>query len=413
MNVSNSGYYYILASSKLNDPTPVSATNVLDFVSSSSKSVNSINVIPVDTPSTYISGQKGTYIFSLAYPDGVILDTSEIEKLLPDLNVTLQNSVPVQTTLATYNNELVVNFTFTGYGFYTLTIYGQYVSGLITYSISHSQQITVTPITKTSVGMSLTFGINSLNTNQSYVIPLYLYYGNGTRMDLSDTELAFAYSTLYILDGNTVIHTYAPSNFSAGVIDFAIAPLKTGQYTFFANVAKFSISGVKVHASLSKVINVSPAVASPLTAFENFWNELGSSLSQNLLVTFLVTLTILAGAYFIKIFWTHIRGDKKTATQINDTILADAIKHLEQPYSQMSDTLKAFTGLEYSEQSKFLTASKEVLRLEKVTIGGKQTDLEKVRDYIMKVKRHPDGASIFSRIASKAKKDLEARGGKK
>ena len=33
-----------------------------------------------------------------------------------------------------------------------------------------------------------------------------------------------------------VIHTYAPSNFSAGVIDFAIAPLKTGQYTFFANV---------------------------------------------------------------------------------------------------------------------------------------------------------------------------------
>ena len=95
--------------------------NVLDFVSSSSKSVNSINVIPIDTPSTYISGQKGTYIFSLAYPDGVILDTSEIEKLLPDLNVTLQNSVPVQTTLATYNNELVVNFTFTGYGFYTLT----------------------------------------------------------------------------------------------------------------------------------------------------------------------------------------------------------------------------------------------------------------------------------------------------
>ena len=146
----------------MNDPTPVSATNVLDFVSSSSKSTNSINVIPIDTPSTYISGQKGTYIFSLAYPDGVILDTSEIEKLLPDLNVTLQNSVPVQTTLATYNNELVVNFTFTGYGFYTLTIYGQYVSGLITYSISHSQQITVTPITKTSVGMSLTFGINSL-----------------------------------------------------------------------------------------------------------------------------------------------------------------------------------------------------------------------------------------------------------
>ena len=75
--------------------------------------------------------------------------------------------------------------------------------------------------------------------------------------------------------------------------------------------------------------------------------------------------------------------------------------------------MTAFTGLEYSEQSKFLTASKEVLRLEKVTIGGKQTDLEKVRDYIMKVKRHPDGASIFSRIASKAKKDLEARGGKK
>ena len=44
------------------------------------------------------------------------------------------------------------------------------------------------------------------------------------------------------------------------VAPFAIAPLKTGQYTFFANVAKFSISGVKVHASLSKVINVSPAL---------------------------------------------------------------------------------------------------------------------------------------------------------
>ena len=42
------------------------------------------------------------------------------------------------------------------------------------------------------------------------------------------------------------------------------------------------------------------------------------------------------------------------------------------------------------------TLAKNVLRLEKVTIGGKQTDLEKVRDYIMKVKRHPDGASIFS-----------------
>jgi len=412
VNVSISGSYYILATSHLNDPTHVSGSDIFGFTSISLKSTQTISVIPIDTPSTYISGQNGSYVFNLAYPNGTILNDAQLKAIIPYLNITLLNSRSVQITLAVYDNHLVANFTLIGYGYYTISIYGEYKSGLITYSISHAQQLTVNQITKSSVGMSVAIGIDTLATNKSALIPVYLYYGNGTAFNLTETGNAFAYTTLYVLQGNTIVHTYAPIKYSAGTIEFSIAALPTGQYTFYVVVLSFDINGSPVHASTTKVIPVSPPSVSPLTSFEDFWSELWNSISQNLLVTFLVTLAILALAYLVRIIWKKIRGDKQTATQINDTILADAVKQLEHPYGNMTEALYAFSALEYSEQTKFLTASREVLRLEQVEVGGKMTNLDKVRDYILKVKKHPDGNSILSRLAKKVK-DAKSSGGKK
>lgn len=162
VNVSNSGYYFIVVSDHLKTPTYVSASNVMDLESFSGASTNSIRLIPVDTPSTYICGQSGSYVYEAAYPNGTLLDHAELLSLLPNLNITLLNSRQIQPTIAVVSNHILVNFTFTGYGYFTLTAQGKYVSGLDTYSIFASQQISVQSIKPISKGLEETISISSV-----------------------------------------------------------------------------------------------------------------------------------------------------------------------------------------------------------------------------------------------------------
>ena len=113
---------------------------------------------------------------------------------------------------------------------------------------------------------------------------------------------AFPYATLYVLQGNTVIHSYAPVNYSAGTIDFGIAPLPTGQYTFYASVSQFNLSGSPVHAAITQTEDVQPPTLNALQQFAAFFEQLGSLIYQNLIITIIVALVILVGQYAIRKF---------------------------------------------------------------------------------------------------------------
>ena len=168
------------------------------------------------------------------------------------------------------------------------------------------------------------------------------------------------------------------------------------------------MSGSPVHAAITQTETVQPPVLSALGQFEAFWEEIGHGLVANLLYTIIGTIAILVGAWALRKFIKWIRGDKATDAKITNQILANAIQKIQRPYDNLAQVLPIFMSLEYSEQSAFLLASHEVLRLREITIGKKKSNLEKVRDYIVKVKRQPDGESLLEKIekrfASKNKK---------
>jgi hypothetical protein len=402
VNISTSNQQFYLNGQALLNLTDFDKkiNQLLNYTESVQNTTYGLRLVPSSSSVSVLTDQVASFSWDVYYQNYTSFPTSDLKN--STIFVQIRNSTgSVQSFAASTSasgNTVTYTTTPTTTGYFTVgvdVLYGKYAG-------SSSQSLQVSAPQKVSVGMSVAFGITqSLDTNKSYVVPLYMLYGNGTRFNLTDTADAFPYTTLYVLQGNTVIHTYAPVNYSAGTIDFNIAPLGTGQYTFYASVSQFNLSGTPVHAAITQTENVQPASLSALGEFEAFWEQIGHGLATNLLYTILGTLAVLAGAWGIRKIIKWLRGDKATNTKITDYILSNAVQKLQRPYDNLPQTLAVFTSLEYSEQNAFLLASHEVLRLREVTIGGKKSSLEKVRDYIVKVKRQPDGESLLARIEKK------------
>jgi hypothetical protein len=409
VNISKSNQQYYLNGQALLNLTDFDKkiNKLLNYTKSVENTTYGLRLVPSSSSVSVLTDQKATFSWNVYYQNYTDFPSNYLKN--STVFVQIRNSTGAVQSFAANTtvsgNSIIYTATPTISGYFTVSIdalYGKYAG-------SSSQVLQVSSPQKVSVGMSVSFGIaQSLDTNKSYVVPIYLLYGNGTRFNLSDTGNAFPYATLYILQGNTVVHTYAPVNYSAGTIDFDIAPLSTGQYTFYASVSQFNLSGSPVHAAITQTETVQPPVLSALGQFEAFWEEIGHGLVANLLNTIIGTIAILVGAWALRKFIKWIRGDKATDAKITNQILANAIQKIQRPYDNLAQVLPIFMSLEYSEQSAFLLASHEVLRLREITIGKKKSNLEKVRDYIVKVKRQPDGESLLEKIekrfASKNKK---------
>ena len=409
VNISRSNQQYYLNGQALLNLTDFDKkiNKLLNYTKSVENTTYGLRLVPSSSSVSVLTDQKATFSWNVYYQNYTDFPSNYLKN--STVFVQIRNSTGAVQSFAANTtvsgNSIIYTATPTISGYFTVSIdalYGKYAG-------SSSQVLQVSSPQKVSVGMSVSFGIaQSLDTNKSYVVPIYLLYGNGTRFNLSDTGNAFPYATLYILQGNTVVHTYAPVNYSAGTIDFDIAPLSTGQYTFYASISQFNLSGSPVHAAITQTETVQPPVLSALGQFEAFWEEIGHGLVANLLYTIIGTTAILVGAWALRKFIKWIRGDKATDAKITNQILANAIQKIQRPYDNLAQVLPIFMSLEYSEQSAFLLASHEVLRLREITIGKKKSNLEKVRDYIVKVKRQPDGESLLEKIekrfASKNKK---------
>ena len=309
VNVS-AGSYFILASTHLDDPTYVSASNVLDFTSVSGASLQKITIIGVDTPSTFISGQSGTYIYRFMYPNGTVLDNAELKGILPYLNVTLLNSESIQPTLAVVGNELDVNFTFTGYGYYTLTIYGQYTSGLITYAIYLSQQISVNQLAR-NISISLS-GPSKIEFNVSTVFVLSVLQ-NGSALNKSDT-LAFM--------NNTSASIYLSGNFAGLATLHYIQPGKIGiavnlsalsnAYILSVDAQNVNISGHYFYGEVQASFSVVPYnPANPPTTQDGIISFLTSE--PMLIFYFAATALGLIAYFWPEIPWVKRRREEEAS----------------------------------------------------------------------------------------------------
>jgi hypothetical protein len=311
------------------------------------------------------------------------------------------------------NNELYINFTFTGYGYYTLTLYGTQKTVSGSYSVSYSKSITVSPTVKKSVGMSVSLGISAfLNSNQSYAVPVYTYYGNGTRMNLTDTGLAFLYATLYVMQGNIIIHAYAPTNYAAGVIDFHVSSMNPGQYTFYVSVSPVNISNSQVYASATQAESVTHIAPSPLQAFILGLQELGAALAQNLIITIIVTVIILALGYGIKYLIGRIsrllKRDKRDTQDVDNVLIANAGMILTETPIDSPLTLAARYGkLSDATQAAFSRAPDGQLKNYPATYMGKSTNLMELRFTIEKMDRKYKKLGNVKSWFEKTKKDVE------
>jgi hypothetical protein len=304
VNVSNSGSYFLLASSHLNNPSYVSASNVLDFSAISGKSIQKINVMPIDTPSNYLTGENGTYVYELAYENGTILGNPELQSILPYLNITLLNSEAIQPTIAISGSHLLVNFTFTGYGYYTLTIYGSYVSGLTTYSISHSQQITV-GIIKVSKGVKEVITVPGTIQAKNATTGTILYslvLSNSTNArtpDEQETLDLMANSTVELLYHGDFAGTLKLYYIQPGESAFSLNISQTGTgYQIVVITKPTDISGQNVSfTGTSQSFTVSSAnPANPQTGWDQF-QKIITGLDAQIFYLVVSILTVLYYGY--------------------------------------------------------------------------------------------------------------------
>ena len=253
----------------------------------------------------------------------------------------------------------------------------------------------------TSVGLSLSFGVTqNVYSNQTLSVPLYLYYANGTRLNLTDTALISTYATLYILQGNTVIHTYAPVNYTSGALDFSVAALPEGSYTFYAVVTPVNLSGSQVHASVTQSESASPQSLTPLQSFYLGLQELASVIVNNLVVSIVIALIMAVGAYGIRKLYTvimrHFKRDKKDTNTVDMNLIASlSIPMTKGTIDSALDLATRYASLSASEQDAFLRAPDGVLKNYSVQFGKKEINLMEAREKIEKLQKKENSHQLF------------------
>jgi hypothetical protein len=221
------------------------------------------------------------------------------------------------------------------------------------------------------------------------------------------------------LQGNTVIHTYAPVNYSAGTIDFAVAPLNTGQYTFYASVTSINFLGTQVHASVTQTESVQPPTLDALEQAAAFFEQLGSLIYQNLIITVIVALGIYVGQYAIRKFgvWLSrkLKRDKKDTGKVDLDLAAFIARSMtESPITSQMELARRYSGLSEAEQDVFLNRIPDgVLKNYPVTYLGKQSNLMELRILLDKMTKKKDAPKVFGWLKSQMKKSDTAGSGKK
>jgi hypothetical protein len=266
------------------------------------------------------------------------------------------------------------------------------------------------PVITSSVGLSLAEGVPSaINANASLSVPLYLYYGNGTRMNATDTLLAFPLTTLYVMQGNIIVHTYAAVSYSPGEMDFSVAALPAGYYTFFAVVLPFNISGVPVHASVTKAVSASFPVLSPIQSFVVGFEEFFAAMGQNLLVTAVVSVLFIVGAYagkkLIDYISRKLKRDKKDTQSVDMVLTADIVNTMTaSPIPSQLDLATRFAGLSDASQEVFLhRAADGMLKNYPVIYMNRTSNLMELRIMLEKLSKQKGKPKIFEWLRKRAK----------
>ncbi len=402
VNISKSNQQFYLNGQALLNLTEFDAkiNQLLNYTQSVANTTYGLRIVQASSTPTILTNQAETLSWNVFYNNYTSFPSAKLKNstILVVLKNSTGSSQSFTSSSTVSGNTVTYTVTPTSSGSFSAeidVIYGKYAG-------ASSSQFTVNSPQKVSVGMSLAFGIsNSLNTNQSYVVPLYLYYGNQTRFNLTDTALAFPYATLYVLQGNTVIHTYAPVNYSAGAIDFSVAGMPTGQYTFYAEVSSFNLSGSPVHAAITQTENIQPKTLSPLQSFEQFWVGLGQSIASNLLVTLIVTLFLVIGTfglrYLIRYINRKLKRDKTDAQAVDNSLVASAATELTQGNLQSNYDLAAkYASLSTAQQDAFMRSPDGVVDKIPVKIGSRAMTLLDARNILEKMQNHKDGNLLDS-----------------
>nr|ACD75431.1 AMDV4_2 [uncultured virus] len=357
-------------------------------------------VIPIDTPTSTLINSQTTYLFKIAFVNGTLLSTSQLSSIIANSSLTLENSAVVPSTIQLYKSTIYINFTLPDTGYYTLTWTSEMTKLGTTYTLIYSNSIQA--FGKISIGMYIIMSSITAQQNTLLKYSVFLYYSNHTKMNLTDTEKIFGNIVLYIYDGNKEISAIAPSSYATGLITFIFKTPSDGSYSMIAYVSSTVLPTGTVAASDSaslitqtNALNSNPAV--------NMMDSIFIAIAQNFLETVLATAGIFIGAYLLNALRKKLLGDKKTAADIENGLLTQAINKMQTPVANKEGLIKNFASLDYAQQNAFLIANNEVLRNKSfmVKIGNRNIRMDKARRYVNKVNQHPDAIKIMDYIKRK------------
>ncbi|MHB8553896.1 MAG: hypothetical protein ACYDAO_09985, partial [Thermoplasmataceae archaeon] len=213
----------------------------------------SLTVIPIDTPTSTSIGIQATYLFKLAFPNGTLLSSSQIDALINASTYTLENSQDIIPTITHSGEYIYINFTLPDTGYYTLTWTSEISKLGTTYTLIYSNSIQAIP---SESGMILKNGSpTKIEQNTTVTFPFYVYYTTGIPMNLTDTRSIASNTTIYAYeDGNFIqlFHAYAVS---AGEIAFKVK-LPLGIYALKIQTTDTSIRNQMVYQSQTQSLTV-------------------------------------------------------------------------------------------------------------------------------------------------------------
>jgi hypothetical protein len=368
-NLSTSGFYPVFAQSQF----------------------NRLIVVPYDAPISALVNSSISDRFALDYSNGSRLTPAELATIVNASSVSLENSVVLHASISA-GSFIYINFTLPDAGFYTLTWTSSITVGQ-TYSLLYSNSIQAQGRIAQGISLQLPKATAQQHTLFSYRVSVL--YANGTTLDKRDTAIIFGVIYLDIYNGSTLIKQYAPDNYTAGQITFSLKSPPIGDYAIQVIVPSANISTGTVSAAQTSSLT-STRYALNSNSFVDGITSFFQAVGQNFVITMLVTFGLIALGYFFRAIYRLWRGDRKTAESINNTILSHAIEKMTLKYSNIKDVLPVYASLDYAEQVQFLEADRSVLRDLNTVVGKKNVSMEKIRDYVVKIKQHPESDGIFN-----------------
>jgi hypothetical protein len=263
-----------------------------------------LKIIPVDTPSSTQIKQLTFFKYRVAFPNGTLLSTSDINSMINGLNFTLENSADIVPTMQAYNDFLYVNFTLPNVGYYTLSFSGQWTCDGTSYSIVYSQSVEGATAPVVDRGMHITIsGPSTVYSGESYYYYFVLSYTNGTYFNSANTQEAYENMSIQLFNGGTLLTSYTPNIQSNGVVFAQISV--SGVYSGLSlQVSSHLMSAINLSAkSLLSISSVSPNSTSKISL-------IGVDTPNNVLtgqrVTFIYKAQFSNGTYLSDSAWSTL-----------------------------------------------------------------------------------------------------------